>query len=726
MRRDIHDAFTLLDERIQRWISNEGWSELRPFQDACIRQVLLGTDDLLVAAPTAAGKTEAVVLPAVSLALSNFREGIRILYIVPLKALANDLERRIDSLSIATGLPVHKWHGDESYAKKKAVRENPAGLLVITPESVEALLMRHPEAVRRMLNGTELVIVDEVHAYLGTERGAQVQAVMARLDRLAGRKIRRVGLSATVGDLEATADFLRPASKATIIRGEPVRNVHVSIFTFIESRKGDQDALDWVLSRSRSNTLVFSNTRSGVEIWTDAMGLAGNRKVFAHHGNLSKDHRSRAEAALRDGEAGAGATVVATSTLELGIDIGEIAHVTQIGPPPSVAALHQRAGRGSRRSAKALTDIVLVERELSDQESILVRIRPLLVQAIAATDLMYEGWCEPPTGAPLHLSTLVQQVLASVTERCGMFEHEIYPALCSDGIFARTKREVLEALVEDLLAADLLRRDPDNPGLVRLGDEGEKLTNHHTFYAAFATPREFRVVNTALEHLGSLPLREEMKVGHPLLFAGQRWIIRDIQRSSSTIVLEPRSGSEPPVFLGGGILTHTEVRKRMLALYRSTSVPLFLDQAGVELLAEARRVFSAFELDRRAIVANGNGSLVFPWVGTREMSGLAILLGSEGLEVSVGEVAITVFEASPSETRRALARIAGLPVDTERILDTLPRHNFQKHHRYLRKRLVGMDYLSQRVDLEGARQAAADCAPESDVPEDLPSAHGDR
>ena len=708
MTAEVHSAFGLLDERIQRWIWSEGWTDLRPFQEECIRQVLSCTDDILVAAPTAAGKTEAVVLPAVSLALKNFLDGVRILYIVPLKALANDLERRIDSLSAATGLPVHKWHGDESYAKKKAVRENPAGLLVITPESVQALLMRHPDAVRRMLRGTEVVIVDEVHAYLGTERGAQVQSLMARLDRLAGRAIRRVGLSATVGDLEATARFLRPGGEVTIIRGEPVRNVEVKLFTFDLGRDQHQAALDWVLSRSRSNTLVFSNTRAGVEIWTDALGLAGNRKVFAHHGNLSKDHRSRAEAALRDGEAGAGATVVATSTLELGIDIGEIDHVTQLGPPPSVAALHQRAGRGSRRSAKALTDIVLVERELSDQESIEVRIRPHLVQAIAATELMYENWCEPPTGAPLHLSTLVQQILAMVTERRGLFEDEIHPSLCSEGIFARTTPAILQSLVEDLLAADLLRRDPDVPGLVRLGDEGEKLTNHHKFYAAFATPREFRVVNTALEHLGSLPLRDEMKVGNPLLFAGQRWIIRDINRSSSMIVLEPRSGTEPPVFLGGGILTHTEVRRRMLEIYKSTNVPAFLDGTGARLLAEARRVFAAFELDRRHILADGKDTLIFPWVGTREMTGLAILLGSERLEASAGEVAIAVFETSPSETRRALERIVSSAVDTEEIAKTLPRQNFEKHHRYLREQLVGLDYLSQRVDLEGARQAAAE------------------
>lgn len=714
MTAEVTDAFSRLDQRIQRWIWSEGWSSLRPFQETCIANVLSDNNDLLVAAPTASGKTEAVVLPAVSLALQSFREGVRVLYIVPLKALANDLERRIDSLSVATGLPVHKWHGDESYAKKKAVRENPSGLLVITPESVEALLMRRPDAVRRMLRGTEVVIVDEVHAYLATERGAQLQSLLARLDRLAGDRLRRVGLSATVGDLEATAEFLRPGGHVTIIRGEPVRNVEVQIFTFVAG-SGNHDALNWVLSRSSANSLVFSNTRAGVEIWSDALGHVGARSVFAHHGNLSKEHRSRAEKALREGEAGAGATVVATSTLELGIDIGEIAHVTQIGPPPSVAALHQRAGRGSRRSATALTEIVLVEPKLSDQDSILVRIRPQLVQAIAATELMCEGWCEPPPGAPLHLSTLVQQILALVAQHKGAFEHAMYADVCYDGIFARTPPAAFEAVVEDLLAADLLRRDPDVAGLLRLGDEGERLTNHYRFYAAFATPHEFRVVNTALEHLGSLLVREDMKVGKPLLFAGQRWVIREINRNSSTIVLETRSGTEPPVFLGTGILTHTEVRRRMLAIYLSLAVPDFLDVSGVSMLAEGRTAFAGFGLNRSQIVAEGKDTMIFPWVGTREMTGLAILLGCQSLEASAGEVAITVFEAPPSAVRAALKRIAGSDIDVEEVAKTLPRLNFEKHHRYLRKELVALDYLSQRVDLAGAKAAAAEMCAEGRI-----------
>ena len=708
MSGESNIAFDLLDDRIQRWIWKEGWADLRPFQEEAIRHILCTTNDILVSAPTASGKTEAVVLPAVSLALRDCREGVRIFYIVPLKALANDLERRIDSLAAATGLPVHKWHGDESYARKKAVRENPAGLLVITPESVEALLMRHPDAVRRMLRGTELVIIDEVHAYLGTERGAHLQSLAGRLDRLASRRIRRAGLSATVGDLGVTADFLRPGGDVKIIRGEAVRDVNVQLVTFGTIGDDYKRALKWVLSRSPGNTLIFSNTRAGVEVWTDALSHCGDRPVFAHHGSLSKDHRNRAEMALRDGNAGEAATVVATSTLELGIDIGQIEHVTQIGPPPTVAALHQRAGRGNRRSAAALTDVILLEPKLSCQHSIVNRIRPQLVQAIAATELMAEGWCEPTHREHLHLSTLVQQVLAVTAQQRGAYESQLHAILCSEGIFARTTPETLSALLGDLLAADMLRRDPDVIGLLRLGDEGEKLTNHHTFYAAFSTPRQFRVVSTALDHLGSLPLREDIKVGRPLLFAGQRWTVSSIDTRNSVIVLEPRSGTEPPVFLGEGIQTHTVLRKRMVKIYESSATPASLDSSGIILLAEARDAFAEANLHRTQVIPGRDHSMIFPWVGTRELNGLAILLNYFGIEASVGALAISVFDMSAAEVMTALARIANSTIDREAIAENLTRRDFEKHHRLLSKRLVALDYLSQRTDLEGAKAAASE------------------
>lgn len=700
-------VLSLLHEKVRDWILAEGWAHFRPFQEDAIRAIVRTDHDVLISAPTASGKTEAAVLPTVSRVLASPADGVRLLYIVPTKALANDLDRRIDSLSGVTEISVHRWHGDVAHTAKLALIESPSGILLVTPESLEAILMKRGNRLGRLFGQADAIIIDEVHTYLGTERGAQLQSLLGRLELAIGRRVRRIGLSATVGDPNVTADYLRPTAGHEVvqIRGEATRDVeiHVSGAT-PETLPAVLDLMKRLAGRADA---VFPNSRAGVELWTDKLqGLWPERRVLAHHGNLSKEHRESVEAALRDAEVPT--TVICTSTLELGVDIGSLDHVTQIGPPPSVAALHQRAGRAGRRSRSARTDVVVLAPPTDADSTLEELLRVDLVQAIASVQLQREGWCETPSQRSLHLSTLVQQIVSAVVQKGAATEAELFATLCSQGIFARVTRPMFTVIIQDLLGSNVLRHCPDEPVFLRLDDAGEKLIGHYHFYAAFQTPVEYRVI-AAGQQLGSIPVTKRFDPSVPMLFAGRRWRVIALNERTRTIELASFAGGEPPVFIGEMVPVTTEVRQRMFSLYTETSVPELLNATARELLDEARTLFSAYRLDATRLLQCGPSSCtILPWVGDQAVEGLGLLLAHRGVKTSRDGFSV-VAQAPANAITEALHAIVGEMPDPDVLLPLLDNvKNFEKHHRFLCQELVRRDYLSQKVDLPGAVDAARD------------------
>ena len=413
----------MLAEPVQRWVWDKGWGELRDVQEKAISTLLSGERDLIIAAPTAGGKTEAAFLPLVSSVLDTpGAGGFDLLYVAPLKALINDQLGRMEDLCKQTDLPVYPWHGDISQGVKSRARANPKGVLLITPESLEAMFVLRGLQVPTLFQGTRSVIIDELHALLDNERGIHLRSLLNRLELAVGRRIRRVGLSATLSDMELVKEYLRPGSPGTVDLlegGMGGGELRLQVRGYTEGGDDDdddnerdaarQDVAKHLFSHLRGRpNLVFAGSRQNVEWYADALREMSEKAgvpldFLPHHANLSREHRMQLEVDLKTRRT---TTAVCTSTLELGIDIGDIECVAQIGPPFSVASLRQRLGRSGRRPGHpAVLRMYSIERESQADSHPLDRLHLGLARCIAMVELLIEGWCEPhclkPCTSPL-------------------------------------------------------------------------------------------------------------------------------------------------------------------------------------------------------------------------------------------------------------------------------------------------------------------------------------
>lgn len=492
-------AFDLLHPDVQRWIWSQGWTELRDIQEQAAREIIAGDFDVVIASATASGKTEAAFLPIGSAVAEEGRSALVTLYISPLKALINDQHRRLEEFFSALDIPVHRWHGDVAASAKQKVVKSPSGVLLITPESLEALFIRQGSRIPGLFAGLRHIVVDELHAFIGIERGRQLQSLMHRVEQACRRRVPRIGLSATLGDMDLACDFLRPGAGEHVRRVVSTTNrqdVRLQIRAYLETppqlggRDAERqeadghevdleqvtagDALD--ISRDLFEKLrggrhiVFANRRAQVELYTDLLRRLAERvrvpnEFWPHHGSLDKSLREEAEDALR--AATRPATVLATTTLELGIDVGSVESIAQIGPPPSVASMRQRLGRSGRRGSPAILRIYVQEPEVSSTTPPHDQLRENLVQSIAMVRLLAARWYEPPPAGALHLSTLVQQTLSLVAQYGGARADQMWGVLCRTGPFAGVDASMFTRFLRDLAGHGLISQTYFRLGLDR-------------------------------------------------------------------------------------------------------------------------------------------------------------------------------------------------------------------------------------------------------------------
>jgi ATP-dependent Lhr-like helicase len=729
-------AFDRLDTRLQHWLWAQKWGALRPVQEAAIHAVLdFPTRDVILSAPTASGKTEAAFLPLCTRLLAHQdggsvgAAGIDVLYISPLKALINDQFGRLDRLCEALEIHVHRWHGDVSASRKQQVFRKPNGILLITPESLEALFVRHGTQMRRLFGALDAVVIDELHAFFGSERGRQLQSLLHRVEAATGRRTPRIALSATLSDLSAAALFLRPGEDATnvlrlappadqqeiqaqirgYVRAEPPPTDDVSDALLDPDGGADTAIAAHLFSvlRGRQN-LVFANTRHEVEGFTDRLArLAEAERVpnefFAHHGSLSRELRHDVEERLRDGERPV--TAVCTSTLELGIDIGAMHTVAQIGAAPSVAALRQRLGRSGRRAGEPCRLRVYVrEAAITPRTPLIDQLRLETVQAVAQMNLLVRGWCEPPDVGGLHLSTLVQQTLSAIAERGGMGASPLWCLLCRDGPF----RDIDQSLFADFLravhAAGLVAQMES--GTLLLGPTGERVTDHYTFYAAFATPEEYRLTAQG-KTLGTLPITRPLAIGAYLIYGGRRWKVIELDDRKRLIDLAPAPGGRAPEFGGAGVWVDAAVREEMRRVYEASDVPPFLDRTARALLAEGRDHYDRLGLANRRIVSPAGSEVnVFLWSSDRAAATLYLEFLRRGIAAEENGVCVTARDTDEPSVRAVLEHIAVNGFSPpEELAALVPNAEEEKHEQYLTPALRARQYAARCLDTETARAA---------------------
>lgn len=662
---ETSSSFQLLDERIQRFIWSEGWEELRDAQEAAIPLIVKGDRDVIIAAATAAGKTEAAFFPALTRLVQSVPPGL-IVYVSPLKALINDQFGRLERLCEHLEVPVWPWHGDISATSKTKFLAKRQGVLLITPESFEALLCNRGSSIAAVFEQTAFFVVDELHAFIGSERGKQLQSLMHRVERALGREVPRIGLSATLGDMRLAADFLRPGKGADVAMVESTSSgVELKVLLkgfeeplVVRNHAKDDEEKEPITPAQvgahlfkvlrGSNNLVFPNSRREVERYTHLLNkLCELNKVpnefWPHHGSLSKEIRAETEAALKQKEYPA--TAICTNTLELGIDIGSVKSVGQVGAPPSVASLRQRLGRSGRRKGEAaILRGYCIEDAVAVDASLDTKLRLGTVQMAAMVLLLLENWFEPPSVRGLHLSTLIQQILSAIAQTGGATAGQLYELLCAPrSPFASVSKAEFVELLKHLGQKDLLFQD--SSGILLHGSLGEKFVNHYTFYAAFTTDEEFRIVAGG-KTLGTVPVAQMMTPGQRILFAGKTWRVDEVDEPQKTIYVTRTSGGVPPLFSGGVGRTHTRVRQRMRELLESKEVPVFLDETAKRFLSEARDCYTRMGLAHEVVVDQGREVLLLTWLGDAANEAIACLLirrgftatpAGPGVEVHKGE-----------------------------------------------------------------------------------------
>ena len=442
-----------------------------------------------------------------------------------------------------------------------------------------------------------------------------------------------------------------------------------------------------------------------MEIYADLLRRRSDRdkvpnEFVPHHGSLSKDLREHAEGRLKDRSMPV--TAVCTSTLEMGIDIGSVSSIAQIGAPQAVSSLRQRLGRSGRRGEAATLRIYIAEQQATPHTSPPDALRSQLVQSIAMVNLLLEHWNEAPDPGGLHLSTLTQQLLSLIAQHGGVSPAQAHQTLCSHGPFARVTTPLFVKLLRALSAADLLTQASD--GLLLLGTAGERLVNHYSFYAAFQTAQEYRLIASG-RTLGSLPVDYPLMPGSLLIFGGRRWKVIAVDTYAKVVELVRSSGGRPPGFTGSGGEVADRVRQEMLTVYTTSDVPAYLDAKAVRLLAEGRANFARFGLGSDPVLEWGADTLIFPWRGGRVMSTLAVALTAAGANAALDGVCLTMTAASRAVAVDRLQSLADSAPDPLALAASVKNKIVEKYDEFLSEELLSIDYAARSLDVDGAWHA---------------------
>ena len=752
-------AYSLLHPGVQEAIFKRGWKELHSIQVQGIQALLGGDGHLLVCAHTAGGKTEAAFLPIISRLAKNPRPSVQALYVGPLVALINDQFERLETLCADVEVPVYRWHGSASATEKRKFRDSPGGILLITPESLESNFINYGNQLSRLYADLEFIVIDELHSFLSNVRGVHLRSLLARLCATTGRKPRIIGLSATLGDPKGARAFLAPDCPDTvsIIEGTGDQAVKFGIKAYLSGieveggkirRWNPTEALDTAASLSRhqaqqqqplaklqahgevipvatgdeldniaadilktcaeQTNLVFGNAKQGLELLADRLHThikalrLPHDPFHVHHGSLSKDVREETEAILKSGQP---ATVLCSSTLEMGIDIGSVRRVAQLDPPWSVASMRQRLGRSGRREGEPAR-MCLYSRDESPHSgsSLTDLLFPKLLRAVALTRLMLSKWLEPHDGDRLHLSTLVHQILSCLRETGGMPATALFTVLVKNGAFHVVTEAMFRRVLHSLGKQELIEQMPT--GELILAPKGESIASDRDFYAAFASSEEFIIRHDGRE-IGKLQSSIVPPVGENLIFGGRRWCVIDINVTAKSVFVSPSKGGKAPVFRGAGGEIHIRVVEEMRAVLADTDELPYLDEAAQTLLKAAREIAQRSGVLSPGYIVREESVQWFPWLGTRGLLTLELHARCDGISVETDLLSITYKKTNLDRWRGHLASIQGGKHTALDLAQHMAVKTFDKFDGALVEELLDEANARDRLDLPCSLKRAA-------------------
>lgn len=584
-------AFDQLDPLVQHHIVNTlGWRSLRPIQEACIEPIHSG-EHCLVLAPTAGGKTEAAAFPVLSRICAENWAGVSVLYICPLKALLNNLHQRLEEYCRMVGRRCAMWHGDIGSAQRARIKADPPEILLTTPESLEVMLISASDDGREMLRDVRVAVVDEIHAFAGDDRGWHLLAVLERVGRLAGREIQRIGLSATVGNPEKLLEWLaghceggRRVIQPSASAGSAGADVRLDYVGSLQNAA-------IVISRlyRGEKRLVFCDSRSRVEQLGNELRQLGV-SVHLSHSSLSAEERRDSEQAFAGGR---DCVIVATSTLELGIDVGDLDRVIQVDAPWTVASFLQRIGRTGRREGTARNCLFLATSE------------DALLRAAALIELWDSGFVEPvaPPARPLHL--FAQQLMALALQEKGIGLRDWRSWLSRLPCFGSEEQGTLEDVVRHLLEQRILFSDGTRLGLGEAGEDRYGRRHFLELVSIFTSDPVFKVMHgrrelgavdqiTFLQRRGNEPL--------VLSMGGRNWMVTSLDWSRRQAFVVPSDGRGKSRWQGGRAGMSWRLARAVHAILTDADEPRFWSERARTAMGSLRAAYGFLRKDRDVVV----------------------------------------------------------------------------------------------------------------------------
>lgn len=721
------EAFARLAPFIQEYMYRKQWSELREAQVEACRVLLDTPHHLLIASGTASGKTEAAFFPALTELFERPSSSVGILYIGPLKALINDQFERIKELLREGEVPVWHWHGDVAQAEKTKLMQRPCGVLQITPESLEGLLMNRPNAIPALFHDLRYIMIDEVHAFMGADRGIQVQSQLSRLERMASCTPRRIGLSATLSDYDTAAHWLSGGSPQAVevVSPQGGRRLKLSVehFSFPDPRDereaehlelAKQNYYNFIYDHTNTKkALVFTNSRSDAELTTlELRRIAAKRQerdVFhVHHGSISAMLREETEAALRTGPGPA--VAAATVTLELGIDLGELERVVQLGAPYSCSSFVQRLGRSGRRDDAASEMMFLCAEDEDETAQLPARMPWMLLRAIAVIELyIRERWVEPPSLRKKPVGVLYHQTMSTLKSIGEAEPAELARAVLTLSAFRGVEPEEYRKLLQYLLATDHIQQTEEGTLIIGLG--GEKIVNNFRFYAVFKDDEE-HVVYDGSEEIGSITTVPPP--GYCFTLAGKLWKVEEVDNKHKAVYVKSSRGKVDTLWVGGGGDIHTRVLQKMRQVLEEHTLYPYLAPGAVNRLERARRLARESGLLTSPVIPAGGDSLfILPWAGSKQFRTLERLL-KNNLHSSMGLRQVVPMEpyymvvsgrAKAEELLSAIHTELAEMEDTESILAAGEAPYLGKYDEFVPPELVRRAFATDGLDAEGLAKA---------------------
>ena len=733
-------AFDRYAPFVQEYIYQNHWENLRSIQVAAADAIFNTDENVLLTASTASGKTEAAFFPVITLFSEDMPSSVGCIYIGPLKALINDQFSRLNDLCAEADIPVWHWHGDVAQSHKAKLMRHPSGILQITPESLEALLLHKHAAIAKLFGDLRFVVIDEVHSLLRGDRGGQTLCLIERLSRIAGVNPRRIGLSATIGDPEGTGEFLSLGTgRKTIIpkidaKGSKWRLSMEHFYVkdaqaaedkqipgalpVLEEKTDDAPAnadpgIGYIFEHTRGKKcLVFVNSREECEMVTTTLRHYCELnhepdRFLVHHGNLSASYRETAEGIMKDDSQYM--TTVTTATLELGIDIGRLERAFQIDAPWTVSSFLQRMGRTGRRELPPEMWFVIREDEPEVRAMLPTTIPWKLLQGIALVQLyLEERWVEPPRLDRLPFSLLYHQTMSTLAS-CG----ELSPRALADRVlrlhyFHRITQEDYRVLLRHLIATDHIQQT-EQGGLI-VGLAGERVINSFKFYGVFQESEEYTVRSESQE-LGTVV--SPPPVGEKLAIAGHVWQVLDVDHKRRLIYCQQVKGSVPAYFGQCPGDLHTKILTRMRRVLQEDRQYPYLMKNAVARLEQAR--FTAAHsgaAEKTLINLGGNMWCLLPWVGTYTFLTMerflkikcADRLGLRNLDSARPFFIQFTMKADESAFFRVLAEEIRKPIDPMELVYPKELPLFDKYDEYLPEELVKKGFALGVLDVDGLRE----------------------